>query len=99
MGWTLRDLIRYYKKCKRNKKEYTPEEALAQVCWCDPEPYEKELAVLVGKFGDKATTDGLHRRMHDYYRNEWAKKLEEMGYTTKEANDWVYGLNVQPRRK
>ena len=92
--WFRRDLIKYYKKCKRNKIKYEVNEALKEATWCRDGKYNKweiELATRVGNYGEKASIEGLHRPVHDYFRKEWYNKLVELGYSENEANIWVYG--------
>ena len=86
------DFIRYYNKCKRNRIDYIPEDALiANTIRTVFQPWELELAERVGKFGDKATIDGLHKPLQDNYREEWCNELIRQGYIKEEAYIWVYG--------
>lgn len=100
--WTKNDLLKYYRKCKRTKKPYTADEALKAACsfWGGNfDDWEIELAKRIEKDGEKVNVKGIHRPMHDYYREQWFEKMVELGYTEDEADRWIYGWLEKPRRK
>lgn len=99
ISWIKRDLVKYYNKCKRNKIHYDPDEALEKVIWGKVTEYERILAQRVGEKGEKASIVGLHRSIHDYYRERWFEEMIRQGYTENEADYWIYGWNEKPRRK
>lgn len=103
MGWLMHDLIKYYKKCKRNKIPYDVDEALKHTCWFTPAEWEKELARRVGEYGERASTKGVYRPLHDHFRMRWYEELVQLGYDEKEARIWIYGwervLNEQKEKR
>lgn len=91
INWVKNDLVKYYKKCKRNKIQYTVDEAIKAAVWFNPSDWEIELARRVGEAGDKAETEDLHTSIHEYFRERWYKELISQDYTEDEAKLWVYG--------
>ena len=91
INWVKDTLVKYYKKCKRNKIQYTVAEAIKAAVWFNPSDWEIELARRVGEAGEKAETEDLHTPIHDYFRDRWCKELISQGYTEDEAELWVYG--------
>ena len=91
ISWVKNALIKYYKKCKRNKIQYTVDEAIKAAVLFGPDDWEIELARRVGESGEKAETKDLHTPIHDYYRERWCEELISQGYTEDEAKLWVYG--------
>lgn len=69
LEFRLKHLLRIYNRCKRKKTEFDVEEALKEIVWngWNEEPY-RELANRVKMHGKKATVEGLHLKMHEYYR-------------------------------
>lgn len=76
----LKDLLRIYNRCKRKKIEFDVEEALKEVVWnrWNEEPY-RELANKVKEKGKKASIEGIHLKMHEYYRQELVNEMIKNG--------------------
>lgn len=94
LNWDLETLVRYWKKCKRNHKEFDKNEALKRIVWPTddiPEDYEIELVERVAEYGAKATIDDLHDSYHDGMRNEWYQLMIDAGWNKQQAYRWVYG--------
>lgn len=89
----LDDLVRYYKKCKRNKTEFSREEALKLIKWGGETelPYETELINRVIELGGKATIEGIHDPSHDRMRDEWYQLMLDNGWSEDQVYKWVYG--------
>lgn len=80
LRFILKDILRIYNRCKRNKIEFDVEEAVKQVTWNGwNEDAYRELANRVAKSGKKATIDGIHLKMHEYYRQELVNCMIENG--------------------
>ena len=90
LDWKLRDLQKYRRKCKRNKVPYVEEEALKKTILFEPTDVDREIARRVGQYGDKATIDGLHDSLHEYYRNRLFEKMVELGWDKKTADYWIW---------
>ena len=90
LGWILKDFQKYYRKCKRKKISYIEDEAIAKCCWRSPTNIDREIAKRVGEHGDKATIDGLHDNIHEYYRNRLFEKMVELGWDEKTADYWIW---------
>lgn len=94
--YTYNEILRYYKQCKRKKIPCTIEDIHKKkriIGWGKEEPddWELELANRILKDGEKASIEGIHRPMQEYYRKAWRDYLVEIGYSEQEANLWVYG--------
>lgn len=90
LGWVLRDLKKYHRKCKRSHVEFKEEEALKEVCWSEPKDSDCELARRVAMYGEKATTDGVHTFMGDYYRNLLLEEMMRLGWDKGTAKYWLW---------
>ena len=101
LGWALRDMLKYYRKCRRNHVEYDEDEALRHACWFEPSETDKELARRVGMYGNNATTDGIHTPMGEYYRHRLLDEMVKLGWEENKARywlwkDWKYLINNNP---
>lgn len=89
LKYSLKECLRKYKKTKRNHKEINMENILPDR-FGGPTSYDLEIAKRVIEDGKKATIDGVHTYMHEYYRREWYECLVKLGWTKMEAFNWVY---------
>lgn len=91
LEWRIRDCLKYWRKCKRNKVDFDVTEFLNS-CYISRHGDDAmvEIAKRVKEHGDKATFDGIHLPMHEHFRKEWFKELVSLGYTEYEAFRWVY---------
>lgn len=65
----LKQLIKIYNRCKKNKVEFNVDEAVKEVCWMDwNKEAITELANRVKEKGTKATIEDVHLTMHELYR-------------------------------
>ena len=80
LEWRLKRLLTIYNRCKRKKIEFDVEEAVKEIIYGDwnKEAYV-ELANRVAKSGKKATIDGIHLKMHEYYRRELVDEMLKHG--------------------
>lgn len=89
LEWRLKELIRIYNRCKRKKIEFNVEDAVKQVTWNGwNEEAHRELANRVKDSGKKATVDGIHLKMHEYYRKELVDEMIQNGLN---PADYGYG--------
>lgn len=95
LQWNLKELQKYYKKCKRNKISFDKEEALKKITlFWPPEDYQIELVDRVAEKGNKATIEGLHTQWHDSRRKEWFDLMvDKYDWDKNRAYRWVYGWN------
>lgn len=80
LEFRLKCLLKIYNRCKRKKIEFNVDEAIKDITlngW-NEEPY-RELANRVKEKGKKATIDGIHLKMHDYYRQELVNEMLKNG--------------------
>lgn len=49
------------------------------------------MARRVGEFGDKATIEGLHDGIHEYYRKELFEEMVRLGWDKAKADYWIWG--------
>lgn len=90
LGWALRDMLKYYRKCRRNHVEYDEDEALRQACWFEPSEADKELARRVGMYGNKAKIDGIRTPMGEHYRNMLLNEMINLGWKENKARYWLW---------
>lgn len=76
LEWRLKHLLRIYNRCKRKKTEFNVEEAVREVAWggWNAKAY-RELANRVKENGKKTTIDGIHLKMHEYYRQQLVEEM------------------------
>lgn len=87
--WYIRDVLKYWRKCKRNKKPFIVDECIESLHWMN-DNILRTVAERVAKDGDKAEFDDIHDSLHEYYRREWFKELVRVGYTEFEAYNWCF---------
>jgi len=80
LEFCLKELLKIYNRCKRKKIEFDIDEAVKEVTFngWNEEPYRK-LAIRVKEKGRKATVDGIHLKMHEYYRQQLVDTMIENG--------------------
>lgn len=96
LEFRLKHLLRIYNRCKRKKIEFDVEEALKEVVWGDwnKEAY-RELANRVANKGKKATVDGIHLKMHEYYRRELVNEMLKHGLNPCDYGDYGRFVNKE----
>lgn len=88
-----KDVLKYYRKCKREKKEFDKTEALRRIAWLreEPDKYQVELVDRFSQNGPKVTINDLHAPMFDMMRKEWYDLMLKNGWSEQQAYRWVYG--------
>lgn len=79
-----------YRKCRRKKQEFIPENAEKKYSGFFRESYLLELAQRVKEHPCVANTDGLHTPFHEMQRKELRDTMIEFGYTKEQADKWVF---------
>jgi len=83
------DIMRYWKKCKRQKKAFVVEE-----CIGNQTTYNYDIKLLIAnkvqKDGDKAIFDDIHLPTYEHARKEWFKTLVEFGSSEYKAWCWCF---------
>lgn len=76
----LKNLIKVYNRCKRKKIEFDIKEAVRETCWLghNRNPITK-LAYRVKEKGRKASIEGIHLSMQEYYRKQLADEMLKHG--------------------
>lgn len=90
----MNNVKRYYRKCKREKKDFDREKALKQIVWPiddTPQQYEIEIVDRVALYGEKATVDGIHMPLHDHNRQALYEDMIELGWAEGQAYRWCFG--------
>lgn len=76
----LKDTLKIYNRCKRNKTEFDVNEALEKLYWKDWNMNSmKELVNRVKEYGNKATIDGIHLKSNEYHRQLLAEIMVQNG--------------------
>lgn len=69
-------IIKIYNRCRRKKTEFIVDDVVNQVCWHDWNTQAiTELVKRVKENGKKASIDGVHLVMHEYYRQELVNEM------------------------
>lgn len=93
LEWRLKELLKIYNRCKRKKIEFDVEEALKKIVWNGyNEELYRELANRVKEKGKKATIDGIHLKMQEYYRQELVDEMIKHGLN---PADYGYGRFIK----
>ena len=87
LDFYLKQLIKIYNRCKRKKIEFNVDEAVKEVYWISNKEAITELAERVKRDGKKATVDGIHLDIHEYYRQELVNEMIKNGIN---AADYGY---------
>lgn len=88
--WKVEYILKYWRKCKRNKKPFVVTECLDELSWLTQTPQLEEMVRRVEKDGDKAEFDDIHSNMHEYYRRKWFEEMVRVGYTEVQAYNWCF---------
>lgn len=86
----IKDVLAYWRKCKRNKAPFDVEECCKAVWGFGNDEITKEIATRVAEYGDKAEFKDIHLPMHEYYRKNWFDEMVKTGYTEFEAYTWCF---------
>ena len=87
--WYLKDIIKEYKKAKRNKTEFNPK------YWGGREEVWNSIVEVVRNKGEKTTLEDLediHTNMAEHYRKWWYEELVRVGWREDQAYSCAYGL-------
>lgn len=87
--WYARDVLKYWRKCKREKKPFVVDECIKLLHWMNDDIL-RAIAERVAKDGNKANFDDIHDSMHEYFRKRWFEELVRLGYTEFEAYNWCF---------
>lgn len=91
LNWILRDALRYYNRCKRNKVPFIEEECLSKICiWDNPKNYEKEIVHRVSMYGKKADIHNIHCDSSNRERMMLYDKMIFNGYSSLTARNWLW---------
>lgn len=94
LEFRLKHLLRIYNRCKRKKVEFDVEEALKEIVWngWNEEPY-RELANRVKEKGKKASIEGIHLKMHEYYRQKLVEEMLKYGLNPADYGNYERFIN------
>lgn len=89
LEFRLKRLLTIYNRCKRKKTEFNVDDAVKEIVWngWNEEPY-RELANRVKLHGKKATVDGIHLTMHEYYRRQLVDEMLKHGLNPCDYGDY-----------
>lgn len=86
----INDVMKYWRKCKRNKTEFNEEECYQKVkFWSDSEEL-KEIIHRVAVDGPKAEFDDIHYSMWENNRRRWMDELIRLGMDEDKAFQWCF---------
>lgn len=90
-------VLKYWRKCKRNKKTFNAELCLKNCGWRTYEETIRQIIERVQQYGEKATFDDIHIPTYETSRQLWFDTLIQEGYTEYEAWKWCF-KEIYPRR-
>ena len=83
LEFDLKELIKEYKRAKRKHEPFEPKGS-----W-----YNQAIIDRVKEQGTKATIEGIHLPLLNYYRKTLAQEMEKNGYEDLDIIKWVYPDN------
>lgn len=90
----LKEAQKYYKKCRRNKKEYIPEEAASIIRLSfersKKNDYVYEICLRVKEHPSSANTKNLYTAKANYYRQKLYEEMLRYGYDEQFAKAWCF---------
>lgn len=89
LQWYIDDVMKYWRKCKRDKKPFNVDECVEKLHWMNTDII-KTIAERVAKDGVKAEFEDIHLPLHEYFRRRWFDELVRIGYTERQAYDWCF---------
>ena len=90
--WYLKDAIKAWRRCRRNKEKFNAEVELEKSAFNTQ--MRTDAYKIVEEKGDKTTLEDLadiHDSLRDHYRQELYKKMLEVGYEKNRAYEWCFG--------
>lgn len=91
LGFDINAVIRYWKKCKRNKEKFDKNKCYEEIIWGNKEnPVLREIINRIEKNGDKADFSDIHLSSFERHRKDWYEELVGLGYTKREAFEWCF---------
>ena len=100
LNWKVEYVLKYWRKCKRNKKPFVAEECLNELSWLGSKSTQlKEIICRVEKDGNKAEFDDIHDDTHEHFRRKWFEEMVRVGWTEREAYDWCFKGIFDPEKE
>ena len=87
--YKVEDVKKYWRKCKREKKLFDPDECAESLWWSDKDAI-RTIAERIDEDGNKAEFDDLHYPLWEYFRKEWFEEMVKVGYSEREAFRWCF---------
>ena len=87
--YKINDVLKYWRKCKREKKPFAEEECLEKLWWTKDDSL-KEIVHRIAEKGDKAEFDDIHMPMWEHNRRRWFEEMVNVGYSENEAYNWCF---------
>lgn len=89
LEYKLKQVLTIYNRCKRKKIEFDVDATVEEVAWkgFDDDVY-REIANRVKGNGKNATIDGIHMKMHEYYRKELVEEMINNGLDPIDYGDY-----------
>ena len=91
LQWRIDEVLKYYKKCKRNKTVFKEDECYENTHFgVTTDDALKEIISRVSKDGLKVKLEGIHLPMQEYYRRYWFDEMVKQGYDEFTAFCWCF---------
>ena len=91
LQWITKDILKIYKKLKKEHKSITQEEVLKNLSYlCSNEDTVKEIIKRVIEHPNSFKTDDIRVYICNFYRDRWKEDMIKYGYSEKESYEWCY---------
>lgn len=93
-------VLKYWRKCKREKKDFDKDVCYEKLHWCSTGGnYLKEIIERVAENGNKADFTDIHKPTWERYRKNWFDEMVRVGYSEYEAFTWCYNEFIPSEEK
>lgn len=94
LEYKLKRVLTIYNRCKRKKMDFDVDAVVKEVAWAgfDDDIY-REIANRVKVNGKKANIDGIHMKIHEYYRQELVNEMIKNNINPLDYGDYERFLN------
>ena len=93
LKYDLKEVKKYWRKCKKHNIEFNENECYKKVSWSNTlDNSLKEIISRVAKDGNNATLDNIHKPLWERFRKNWYEEMLKYGYSEIEAFRWCFNV-------
>lgn len=91
LRFDIENVLKYWRKCKREKRRFDKDECYNKIHWhITNDDYLKEIIKRVAEKGNNAEFDDIHKPMWERYRKDWFDEMVNLGYSEFDAFRWCF---------